>query len=106
MPLTRRQPNFSLSQPAREAILGNSNAAPSAAAIQDAKRGTKGGKKRHKRCPYWVVAVAYDDDDNDKKADGSGMGCVTTAVHSGKRQARPLTDHFKRLFEEACPNHV
>jgi hypothetical protein len=34
------------------------------------------------------------------------MGRATTVAHSGKRQVWPLTDHFKRLLEEACPNHT
>jgi hypothetical protein len=34
------------------------------------------------------------------------MEYIATAVRSGKQQARPLTDHFWRLLEEACPNHV
>jgi hypothetical protein len=25
---------------------------------------------------------------------------------SGKHQARPPTDHFKKLLEETCPNHA
>jgi hypothetical protein len=32
--------------------------------------------------------------------------CVTTAMHNGKRQVRPLIDHFERPPEEACPNHM
>jgi hypothetical protein len=52
------------------------------------------------------VAVADDDDDNDKKVDGSGMGSVATTTCSGKCQAWPPIDHFERLLEEACPNHV
>jgi hypothetical protein len=34
------------------------------------------------------------------------MECVANAMCGGKRQASPLTDYFKRLLEEACPNHV
>jgi hypothetical protein len=34
------------------------------------------------------------------------MRCISTAVHSDKRRARPPTDHFKRLLEEANPNHA
>jgi hypothetical protein len=89
----------------REATLGSSNTAPSDTTIRDAKRGTKGGKKRCKRCPQWVTNMA-DNDDNDKKEYGSSMGCVTTATHSVKRQVRPLTDHFERLLKEACLNHA
>jgi hypothetical protein len=36
---------------------------------------------------------------------GEGGG-ITTVVRSDKHQARPPTYHFKRLLEEACPNHV
>jgi hypothetical protein len=46
------------------------------------------------------------DNDSDNKADDPSMGCVATTAHSGKRQARPPTDHFERLLEEACPNHA
>jgi hypothetical protein len=34
------------------------------------------------------------------------MRHILTAAHNDKRQARPPTDHFKRLLKEACPNHV
>jgi hypothetical protein len=44
--------------------------------------------------------------DNDGKAGGFGVGCVTTVMHNEKRQARSPIYHFKRLLEEACPNHT
>jgi hypothetical protein len=50
--------------------------------------------------------VANGDGGDNEKAGGSGVACVTTAVGSSKRQARPPTDHFERLLEEACPNHT
>jgi hypothetical protein len=34
------------------------------------------------------------------------MGCVITAAHSNKRQARLPTLHFKKLLEETCTNHT
>jgi hypothetical protein len=46
----------------------------------------------------------YNNDD-EKKAGGSDMECVTAATHIGKCQVRPATDHFKRLLEEACLNN-
>jgi hypothetical protein len=46
------------------------------------------------------------DDGNNGKACGSSMGHATTTAHNDKRQARPPTDHFKRLLEEACLNHA
>jgi hypothetical protein len=32
------------------------------------------------------MTVADYDDDNDKKVDGSDMGCIMTAMHKGMRQ--------------------
>jgi hypothetical protein len=29
-----------------------------------------------------------------------------TAAHGNRRLTRPPTNHFKRLVEEACPNHA
>jgi hypothetical protein len=34
------------------------------------------------------------------------MRCILTVAHSDYRPARPPTDHFKRLLEKACPNHL
>jgi hypothetical protein len=45
----------------------------------------EGGKKRCKQCP---------------------QGCIAPATDRDKRQARPPTNHFKRLLNEACPNHA
>jgi hypothetical protein len=45
-------------------------------------------------------------DDNDGKAADSGVRCTLTAAPNDKRRVRPRTDHFKRLLEEACPNHA
>jgi hypothetical protein len=46
------------------------------------------------------------DNDNNGKADDFDMWRIMTAAHSDKHQARPPTNHFKRLLEEACPNHT
>jgi hypothetical protein len=52
--------------------------------IQGARKDTKGGKKRRKQHPQWVVAtVGYDDDD--KKADDSDKECFTVVGRSVKR---------------------
>jgi hypothetical protein len=45
-------------------------------------------------------------DGNDREAGGSGVRHISTAARSDKRQARLPTDQFKRLLEEACPNHT
>jgi hypothetical protein len=34
------------------------------------------------------------------------MGCISTAARSDKCLAMPPTNHFKRLLEEAYPNHA
>jgi hypothetical protein len=46
------------------------------------------------------------DNSNDEKVGGSSMRRISTAACSDKRQVRSPTDHFKRLLEEACPNHT
>jgi hypothetical protein len=43
---------------------------------------------------------------NNGKAGDSNMGRFMTTAHSDKRQARPPTDHFKKLLKEAYPNHA
>jgi hypothetical protein len=34
------------------------------------------------------------------------MGCISTTTRSGRHSARTPIDYFKRLREEACPNHA
>jgi hypothetical protein len=50
--------------------------------------------------------VADYDDGDDMKEDVSNMEYIMTTGRSVKHQARSPTDHFERLIEEACPNHV
>jgi hypothetical protein len=45
-------------------------------------------------------------DGNGEEVGGSDVSHISTIVHSNKRQARPSTDHFKRLLEEVYPNHT
>jgi hypothetical protein len=52
------------------------------------------------------VAQAAPSRDRDWEAGGSDVGQASTAVHGNSRLVRPPTYHFKRLFEEACPNHA
>jgi hypothetical protein len=46
------------------------------------------------------------DDGNNRESGGSGMRHTSTVASSDKCEARPPTDHFKRLLEEACPNNA
>jgi hypothetical protein len=90
--------------------MGNGRATPSSGreassgvVVLDAEEGTK---KRRKQCLQEVLAVANDDGGNDEEAGGFGVARVTITVGGGKRQARPPTNHFERLLEQACPNHA
>jgi hypothetical protein len=74
--------------------------------VHDVEEGAKGGNKRRKQHPQWATMAIGHDGGNDEKAGGSSMGFIMTTAHSGKRQARPLIDHFERLLEEGFPNHA
>jgi hypothetical protein len=89
----------------REATPSSDKEAPSDVVTHNTKKGAKGRKKRHKQHPQGATTITDYDDGNVKKTGGSDVGCVTTAMHSGKHQAQLPTHHFKRLLEEACPNH-
>jgi hypothetical protein len=71
--------------------------------IQD---GVRGSNKRHKQCPLGTATASSHDYDYGWEAGSSGMGCVTTATRGGRRLTRMPSDHFKRLLDEACPNHA
>jgi hypothetical protein len=75
-------------------------------AIQSTRNSAEGGKRRHKQRPQGARTTTDYDDGNSRKVGGSGMGHVTTAAHSDKRQAWPPTDNFIKLLVVACPNHV
>jgi hypothetical protein len=79
---------------------------PSDIAAQNTEDGSRGGKKRHKQHLQGVTAMANSDGGDNEEAGGSGVARITTAIGSSKHQARSPTDHFERLLEEACPNHV
>jgi hypothetical protein len=75
-------------------------------ATHSSKKGIKGGKKRFKQRLQGATATTGHDDSNDREAGGSGVRHCSTAARNDKCHARPPTDHFKRLLEEACPNHA
>jgi hypothetical protein len=66
----------------------------------------KGGNKWRKQRPQGTTTTTSHDDGRDREAGGSGMGHILTTAHSDKHPVRAPTDHFKRLLEEACPNHA
>jgi hypothetical protein len=80
--------------------------APFDITMQRAREGTEGGKKRRKQRPQLATTTADYDDDNNGKVGGSSTGHVATAMNSDMSQAWLPTNHFKRMLEEACPNHV
>jgi hypothetical protein len=74
--------------------------------VQSTEEGTRGSKKRCKQRHQGVTATVDGNDSDNEEVGGSGVACVMTATGSSKHQARPPTDHFERLLQEACPNHA
>jgi hypothetical protein len=93
------------SQRSREMTPNSGEGAPSGVATHSGREGTKGIKKRCKQRLQGAMTTTDNDDSNDGEASDSGMMCISTTARSDKREARLPTDHFKRLLEEACPNH-
>jgi hypothetical protein len=90
----------------REVTLSCDKEAPSDVTVHYVQEGAKCGKKRHKQHLEGTVTITNCDDSHDWETGGSDVRCITTAMCSNKRLARPPADHFKRLLEEACPNHA
>jgi hypothetical protein len=67
------------------------------------QEGNKGRKKRRKQHLQGTMPMT---DGNDSEAGDSDVRHISTTARSNKCQARPPTDHFKRLLEEACQNHT
>jgi hypothetical protein len=93
-------------QGSKEVTLSSSKEAPSGVAIHSTKDGIKGGKKRHKQHPQGAMTMTNHNDGNYGKVGGSDAERIVTTAHSVEHQARPPTDHFRRLLEGACPNHA
>jgi hypothetical protein len=64
-----------------------------------AKKGAKGSKKGQ-------VTTTTSCNDDDKEADGSSKEYVAAIKYDFKRQTWQLSEHFEKLLEAACPNHV
>jgi hypothetical protein len=82
------------------------NEVPSDVTAHCAQEGIKGGNKQRMQRPQGTTTMTSCDDGHDWKAGGSDVGCILTTTCSDKRPMRPPTDHFKRLCDEACPNHA
>jgi hypothetical protein len=71
-----------------------------------AQKGIKGSNKRCKQRLQETTTMTSHYDGHGWEVGGSGVRRISTAARSDKRPVRPPRDHFKRLHEEACPNHV
>jgi hypothetical protein len=97
---------FRLPPGSREVTPSSDREAPSDVAVQSARVDGEGDKRRCKQHPQRATITTDYDDGNNRKADDSNMGRVTTGTHNDKHQAQTPTDHFKRLLEAAFPNHA
>jgi hypothetical protein len=79
---------------------------PSTDATHCAQDGVKGSNKRSKQNPLGTATMTSRDDDHGWEVGSSGMGRASATTHSSRRLAWSPTNHFKRLLEEACPNHA
>jgi hypothetical protein len=71
-------------QGSREVTPSSGRETPFNIATHGTQEGIKGSKMTHKRHFKWTM----------------------TMTDSNNGEAGPTTNHFKRLFEEACPNHA
>jgi hypothetical protein len=88
-------------QGSREATPSSDNEISSDIATHDTQEGAKGDRKRRKHRFQETTT-----DDNDDEVGGFDVRRISIAACSDKHQVRPPMDHFKRLLEEACPNHA
>jgi hypothetical protein len=87
----------------REATSSSNEEAPFDDAAHRAQDGVRSGNKRH---PLGSTTMASRDEDRNWEAGSSGMGRISATTRSGSRSVRMPTKYFKRLLEEACPNHA
>jgi hypothetical protein len=53
-----------------------------------------------------VITVSFDEDNNNKDVGNSEVELVAATVHDFKRQAQLPMDHFEKLLEVTCLNHM
>jgi hypothetical protein len=108
---TQRSTNYeaimlSPMQGSREATPSNNKEAPSDIATHYAEEGVKGDSKRCKLRLEGTTTMTIRDDSHDWEVGGSGVRHMSIDARSGKHSSRVPIDHFKRLLEEAFPNHA
>jgi hypothetical protein len=90
----------------REATPSSNKEASSDIAAHCAQEGVKGSNKRCKQCPQGTTTMTNRDDGRDWDAGSSNIRHTSTAARCDKCLARPPIDHFKRLLQQAYPNHA
>jgi hypothetical protein len=93
-------------QTSREVTSRSDKEAPFNNAAHCAHDGVIGGNKRLKQNPLGTATMTSRDDDRGWEAGSSRMGHAFAAMRNSRRLVRSPIDHFKRLLEEACPNHA
>jgi hypothetical protein len=99
MPLVSRQ-----SRPFASRPMGRRSPMAVAKGMKTSIKGNKSGPKRH---PQRVtITTSCDEGDNDKENDDSDEEHVDATECDFKHQAQQPADHFEKLLETTCPNHV
>jgi hypothetical protein len=91
------------SQESREVTPSSDRETLSDITTQGTLEGIKGSRKSHKHCLHGTTTTT---DGNNSEAGGFDVQGTQTTTHNDKCQLRLPTDQFKRLLEEACPNHA
>jgi hypothetical protein len=93
-------------QGSREATPSSDKETPSVVVTHCTQEGVKGGGKRHRQHLQGTTTMTIHDDDHNWEAGSSSVRRTLADMHIVKCPAMPPIDHFKRLLEEACPNHA
>jgi hypothetical protein len=92
-------------QGSREATLSSDREASFNITARCAQEGIKGGNKRRKQHLQGTITTTSRDNDHNWEVGSSDVRRISTAARSDKHLMRPPIAHFKRLLEEAYPNH-
>jgi hypothetical protein len=90
----------------REATSSSDKEVSSDDAAHYVQDGVRGGNKRRKQRPLGTVATSSHDDDHGWEAGSPNMGRIAATTCGGRCLIRTPSNHFKRLLEEARPNHT
>jgi hypothetical protein len=93
-------------QVSREVTPSSDKEAPPDIAAHHAQNGVRSGNKRRKQRPLGTATTASHDGDHGWDVGSFGMGHTSASTRSVRHSAMTPIDYFKRLLEEACPNHA